>query len=185
MRYIAQCIEQFKERLATAGYENEVSCSYEFIEGQVIPLVTGRIAIYKYAYRDDEALDRMTPVTDITLTEVDPQGTVEVVIEASLPISLVKLDPPELLRAASTILDQEPAFNIHQRYSRQSVNDQVSIAIDSIYVLEWSWEMSVPSLSEGDAQALTSTDAMMFRFDIAGIMEEVKQIFSLAVDPTA
>jgi hypothetical protein len=102
-----------------------------------------------------------------------------------LPISLVKLDPAELLRAASTILDQEPAFNIHQRYSRQSVNDQVSIAIDSIYVLEWSWEMSVPSLSEGDAQSLTSTDAMMFRFDIAGIMEEVKQIFSLAVDPTA
>lgn len=184
MRYIAQCIDQFKERLSATGYEYEVSSTYEFIEGQVFPLVTGRIAIYKHALRGNDEIDRLSPVADVSLTEVDTTGTVEIIIEVSLPINLVKHDPPELLRSAGAILDQEPAINIHQRYSRTAQEDQVSIAIDSVYVLEWSWEMTVPDVGEADAKSLTSTESMMFRFDIAGIIEEVKQVFSLAADPT-
>ncbi|MGE5561486.1 MAG: hypothetical protein ACM3XN_10645 [Chloroflexota bacterium] len=187
MRCIGNCIDQFKHVLTTAtGYEHEISSNFEFIEGRAIPEVTGRIAIYKHPYRGDEVADRMTPVADITLTEVDADGTVEVLIEVSLPINLVKYSPPDLLRAVSGIIDQEPAINIHQRYSRTATSDMVNVAIDSIYVLEWSWEMHVPSCNQlGSGEPLAvAEDLTDFQDNVSGIIREITQVFDLAADPT-
>lgn len=185
MRHIGYCIDHFKQAL-TAGtsYESEVGSSLEFIEGRSVPEFTGHVAVYKYPYRGDEAADRMTPVADITLTATGNDGTVEVLVEVSLPINLVKFSPPDLLRAVGGIIDQEPAINIHQRYSRTSAGDMVSVAIDSIYVLEWSWEMPVPDIDAMNAaDRLASQDLVDFRANIGGIVEEVTQVFDLAADP--
>lgn len=188
VRYISSCIDYFKQILMTAtGFECEVSSNFEFLEGSAFPEVTGHIAIYKYPYRGDEIADRMTPVADLTLTEVEGDGTVEVLVEVSLPINLVKYSPPDLLRAVSGIIDQEPAINIHQRYSRTSAGDMVSVAIDSLYVLEWSWEMVVPDLEHsvpGPVDPLVSTqETADFRANIGGIVDEVVHVFELAGDP--
>lgn len=186
MRYIGNCVDHFKQVLTTAtGYEYEVSSNFEFLEGKAFPEVTGRIAVYKYPYRGDELADRMTPVADITLTEVETDGTVEVLVEVSLPINLVKYSPPDLLRAVNSIIDQEPAINIHQRYSRTATDDMVSVAIDSLYVLEWSWEMQVPDLDDlGAVEPLVATEGMAdFRTNIGGIVREITQVFDLAGDP--
>jgi len=185
VRYIGYCIDQFKEVLSATGYEYDVSSNLEFREGEAFPEVTGRIAVYKYPYRGDELADRMTPVADITLSEIDAQGTVEVLIEVSLPINLVKYAPSDLLRAVSGIINQEPAINIHQRYSRTLTSDQVSVAIDSVYVLEWSWEMHVPDLaSPASTNPLAASQEIAdFNGNINGIVHEIVQVFDLAADP--
>lgn len=187
MRYIGHCMDLFRQVLSATGYEYEISSNFEFREGEAFPEVTGRIAVYKYPYRGDELADRITPVADITLSELDPQGMVEVLVEVSLPINLVKYAPSDLLRAVASIINQEPAINIHQRYSRTSTSDQVSVAIDSVYVLEWSWEMHVPDLDRPDsADPLTASQEMAeFNGNVNGIVQEIVQVFDLAADPAS